>query len=394
MSIKIGLVGAPNKGKSTFFSAITKVKVPIAPYPFTTISPNIGIAKIPINCVCNELKVKCSDPSCDGRIRYIPIEVVDVAGLVEGAHLGRGMGNKFLDDLIKADGFIQIIDSSGTTDNEGKETENFPIKKELVFLREELVFWLEGIIKKTYAKFKLKSLEQMQKELSGLRLEEGELKLALEQIGININRIELNEEQILLLAKRLIQNKPIVVAANKIDKQGAKERIENFIKENKEWLEKENITIVPTSADYEYSLVLAQKNGIIDYRPASKDFKIKEDIPPEQKKALEKIKEFVNKNSGTGVYEVLRKMVFEKLQMIVVYPVEDENKYTDSAGRVLPDAFLIKKGTKIIEFAPKVHSDFAKYFVGAIDAKNKKNLSKEYIINNNDVIRLIASKRG
>ncbi|MCM8830583.1 MAG: YchF-related putative GTPase [Candidatus Omnitrophica bacterium] len=388
MAIKVGIVGAPNKGKSTFFSALTRVKVNIADYPFTTIEPNTAIAWFPIECVCTSLGINCSSKNCQNGIRYIPIEVVDVAGLVKGAHLGRGMGNAFLDQLIKADGFIQVIDACGETDLDGKKTFDFPIVEEVGFLKEELSHWLAVIIKRAYPKFKLKNLVYAQKELSGLKISFEEINQAFLKLGLQKDRIELDEEKIFQLAKIIIENKPIVIAANKADKEGALKRIEEF-KKNKP----DSFEIIPCSAEYEYSLVLAAQKGLIDYRLGEKEFKIKQELSAQQKEALGRIALFLEKNQGTGVYKVLTKLIKEKMKQIVVYPVEDEKRYSDSNGNVLPDAFLVRDGTKLIEFAWMVHSDFATHFVGAIDAKTKKNLSKDYILKNNDVIRLISAKR-
>ncbi|MCX8162952.1 MAG: YchF-related putative GTPase [Candidatus Micrarchaeota archaeon] len=385
--IKIGIIGAPNKGKSTFFSAITKQQVAIADYPFTTISPNVAIAFVPTKCVCLELGVKCSTQYCDGEYRYLPVEVVDVAGLVKDAYLGRGMGNRFLDDLIKADGFIQVIDASGQTDLEGKKTQDFPIEEEIGFLKNELIHWLKAIILRGYQKYKLKKLENMQKELSGLKISAEELKHALLEVGLNPERIELDEKKAFRLASIIINTKPMLIAANKADKGGVMERIQKFKEKNKD------IPLIASSAEYEYSLALAAKKGLIEYNYAKNSIKILEGLSSEQKRAIEQIKEYIKANNGTGVWEVLKQLIFEKMKMITAYPVEDENKYCDSKGRVLPDAFLIKSGTKLIDFATLVHSDFANYFVGAIDAKTKKNLSKEYIIKDKDVIKLIAAKR-
>ncbi|MEM4137312.1 MAG: YchF-related putative GTPase [Candidatus Anstonellaceae archaeon] len=385
--IKIGLIGAPNKGKSTLFAALTKNQVAIADYPFTTIAPNVGVAFLPKECVCSKLGIKCDSPYCDGKYRYLGVEIVDVAGLVEGAYLGRGMGNKFLDDLIKADGFIQVIDASGQTDLDGKNTMDFPIEKEIGFLKNELLQWLVGILRRNYPKYKFKKIDEMYKELSGLKIEYEKLKETAMELKINLERVELDEKKMFELAEKIIKLKPLVIAANKSDKKGALERIEEFKKNHKE------IDIIACSADYEYTLNLAANKKLIDYKYAENRIKIIKELPLEQKNAIEKILEFVNINNGTGVWNLLEKLVFEKMEMLVAYPVENEEKFSDSAGRVLPDAFLIKKGTKIIEFAQMVHSDFAKYFVSAIDAKTKKNLSKEYIIKDNDIIKLIAAKR-
>jgi len=386
MSIRIGIVGAPNKGKSTFFAALTKIKVDIGPYPFTTIDPNVGIAYLPVECVCNELGVRCSSKYCDGKIRYVPIELIDVAGLVEGAYLGRGMGNKFLNELIKADGFIQIIDASGQTDLDGKPAIDFPLEKEVFFLEKELLEWFKEKISMAYVKFKLKTINHAQRELSGLKISLAELQQACKKLSINEQRIEIEQDKMEMFVKELLAQRPILIAANKADKPGVLDRIKNF--QSKTFIE-----LVPTSSEYEYTLMLAKEKGYIEYKPGGNNFKIVSTIEPEKKEALKKIEEFIKLNNGSGVYTVLKKLVFEKMKMIIAYPVEDENKFTDTKNQILPDAILIKQGTNVIEFASKIHTDLAENFVMAIDVKTKKNISKQYIIKNNDVIKIIALKK-
>src|SRR3989344_2853460 len=123
----IGLVGKPSVGKSTFFKASTLVDVAIASYPFTTIKPNRGVGYVKVDCIDKEFGLKCQPNHgfCINGIRFVPVELMDVAGLVPGASEGRGLGNRFLDDLRQADAFIHIVDISGTTDAEGKQTKDY-----------------------------------------------------------------------------------------------------------------------------------------------------------------------------------------------------------------------------------------------------------------------------
>ena len=147
--MKIGLIGKPNTGKSTFFNACTLLNVNMANYPFTTIEPSTGVAYVKTSCVCKELEIKDSPVNsiCIDNQRLIPVKIVDIAGLVPGASKGRGLGNKFLDDLRQADVLIQVIDISGKTDEEGRIVESGkhdPIN-DINFVQEEFDKWLSLI---------------------------------------------------------------------------------------------------------------------------------------------------------------------------------------------------------------------------------------------------------
>src|SRR3970040_2190760 len=113
----IGLVGKPSSGKSTFFKAATLAEVDIAPYPFTTIKPNHGVGYVKVDCIDKEMGVQCQPAHgfCLKGQRFVPVELMDVAGLVPGASEGKGLGNQFLDDLNQADVLIHIIDIAGST---------------------------------------------------------------------------------------------------------------------------------------------------------------------------------------------------------------------------------------------------------------------------------------
>src|SRR3989338_3473677 len=104
MSLKIGIVGLPNVGKSTLFSALTRKKVDISNYPFCTIEPNIGVVEVPDPRV-----EKLAELSRSRKIVHAVVEFVDIAGLVKGAAEGEGLGNKFLSHIKEVDAIAQVV---------------------------------------------------------------------------------------------------------------------------------------------------------------------------------------------------------------------------------------------------------------------------------------------
>jgi len=384
----IGIVGAPNKGKSRFFSCVSKLDVQVANYPFTTIDPDRAVAYLKVPCPSKELGIisKPRTGKLEDGMRDVPIQLMDVAGLVPGAHEGNGMGNKFLDDLSSADGFVHIIDASGKTDLTGQPAHEFEIEKEVLFLDEELRYWILGILKKNAPKFKGRTINELHAVLSGLSYSKNIVLRCARNCQIDEKRIEASDTELEKLSVELSKNaKPKIIVANKADLEGALERAQETAK-------KLSVEIIPASAQYEYVLSKAREKGIIRYAQGEKEFSIIGNPDTTQTAALEKISKFMKKNNGTGVYTALEKLVFEKIGMIVVYPVEDENAFSDAAGNVLPDAVLMPKESTVIELAAKVHQDLADKFIGAIDAREKRRVAKDHPLKNGDIIKIIRGK--
>lgn len=385
--IEIGLAGKPNAGKSTFFKSATLADAEIANYPFTTIEPNVGIAHVRVECVCRELGVYPCGNCVDG-VRFIPVKLIDIAGLVPDAHKGRGLGNEFLDDLRQADAIIHVVDASGSTDEEGNEIgvgQRDPLE-DVRFLENELIMWLFGILKKNWDKIvrriqmeKKDPARYIAEQLAGLGFDEIMVKESLRDVGKLYSEFDddtLKEFAGVLMNRRF----RILIAGNKADKAP-----EENLKKLKE------IGAVTCSAIFELTLRTASKNGFIKYFPGDVDFEIIKELNDKQRKALEMIREFMKKNGGTGVQTAINRIVFEKLGYIVVYPVEDENKFTDSKGNVLPDAMLVKKGTTARELAYKIHTDIGRNYIYAIDARKKIRISEDYELKNGDVIKIVSS---
>jgi len=385
--IEIGLVGKPNAGKSSFLKAATLQDVKISPVPFTTLKPNIALAYVTKKCVCSEFNVKCNprQGACINGIRFIPIGLWDLPGIVPGAHEGRGLGLKFLDDIRKTKALIHVADFSGLTDAEGRATENYDVEKDIKFVEDEINSWFREIVERGLEKYKrnLKNLSKEElvdilvKQLSGLEVKKEDIEKTLDAVGIeNLDEFSKNLREI---------SKPIVIVANKIDLESAQK--------NYERIKSKYRNIIPASAESEIALRLASSKGLIEYFPGERDFIVKGNLSKQQEMALESIRENVLKRfDSTGIQNALNYTVFDVLKYIVVYPIADANKLVDTKGNVLPDAFLVKKGTKLKEFAFSIHTEIGEKFVCGVDARSKRKLSADYELKDNDVFEIAYKK--
>jgi hypothetical protein len=397
--LELGLVGKPNTGKTTFFNAATLAEAPVANYPFTTIDANVGVTSVRSRCPCSDFELKCNPQNsrCIDGVRYVPVRMIDVAGLVEGAHLGRGLGNKFLDNLRMAAALIHVIDAAGATDAEGKPCPpgTHDPMEDTGFLEVEIALWLRGLLAKDWPKFarrakfeELDLAKLIAERLSGLGIKENDVVLAIKQASVDrSNPDKWSDDDLLRFVSELRRvSKPIMLAANKADLPEAEKNVDR--------LRQGGYLVVPTCSDAELLLRRASGKGLINYEPGNDDFKVlkPEAISGPQLRALELTSKLLKKWGSTGVQQVIEKAIYELLQLIVVYPVEDETKLTDKKGNVLPDAFLVTKGTTAREFAYIIHSDLGETFIHAIDARTKRRLGEEYVLKDRDVIRIVAAK--
>ncbi len=394
MSMTIGLAGKPNAGKSTFFKAATLADVEIANYPFTTIHANKGVTHVKAECPCVSRDKHCGN--CSDGIRYVPIELIDVAGLVPDAHQGRGLGNTFLDDLRQAQAIIHVIDASGSTDIEGNPTDigdHDPLE-DIDFLNRELTMWIHSITMRNWVKLSRKiqaeglSIEHiLAEQLMGAGVNEQHISEALNECKLDRNHLTTWSEEDIVHFCDVIRSlsKPMIIAANKMD-VAPPENIKNL-----QALEQ---IVVPTSAAAELALRSAAKSGAIKYEPGDKDFEIvSEELTPAQKQGLENVHILVEKMDGTGIQRCINSAVFELLDLIIVYPVEDEGKWTDKNERMLPDAFLMKRGSTAHDLAYKVHSDIGDHFLYAVDAKTKMRLGEKHELNDGDVVKIVSTAK-
>lgn len=375
--MEIAICGKTKVGKSSFFKAATMIDVEISTRIFCTIKPNVGISHVTAPCPCIELKIKCNprNSQCINGVRLVPVKMWDIAGLIPGAHEGKGLGNQFLNDIIQADMLIHVIDASGTTDSGGLPTEGYDPANDVRFLEEEIDLWFASVIERHLEK--IKDEKKAAEILAGLGIKEKHVKEVMNEVGLN------NIEEFARELRKL--SKPMIVAANKMDLSKSEENLNRIRKEFP------HLTIVPCSAEAEITLRTAAKAGFIEYIPGSSNFTIKKELNDKQKNALELIRtNILNKYGSTGVQECLNKAVFDFMKYIVVYPVENENKFSSKKGEVLPDAFLMPSGSTALDLAFKIHTDIGKKFIGAIDAKTKKRVSSDYVLKDRDIISILT----
>ena len=396
----IGVIGKANVGKSTFFKACTLADIEIANYPFATIKPNEGVGFVKVDCADKFFNVQCNPRIgyCVNHKRFVAIDMIDVAGLVPGAHEGKGMGLEFLNDLNQADALIHVIDVSGSTNEKGEPVApgTRDPAKDIKFLEAELDYWYTGILKKTWEKF-ARTVQQtnidiekaIHKQFSGLGSSEEMIKSILVQLNLFEKRLNMwSDDELFAFSRELrIRTKPMLVAANKIDVIGAEENYKRLREEFP------HLTIVPCSAESELALKEAAKHKMIDYIPGENDFNIIGDLNEKQKKALEFIKDNVLKKyvEGTGVQQAMNSVVFNVLKQIIIFP-GGVNKLSDQYGNVLPDCFLMPEGSTALDFAFKIHTDLGNKFIRAIDVKTKRTVGKDHQLKSGDVVEIISNK--
>ncbi|MBI3033902.1 redox-regulated ATPase YchF [Candidatus Woesearchaeota archaeon] len=397
----IGIVGKPSCGKSTFFKALTLAEVAIASYPFTTIKPNRGVGYVRVNCADRFFGVQCNprEGYCLNGERFVPVELLDVAGLVPGAHEGKGLGNQFLDDLRQAHVLIHIIDASGSTNESGEPVPagSHDPARDIRFLENELDLWYLSILKKPWEKFSRQAFVEKKKvniaiarQFSGLNATESMVAGIIDALKLDSeNATRWSGDELQGFATELRRRtKPMIIAANKVDAPAGRDNFERLRQMFPEY------KVIPCSAESELALKEAAKKGMIEYASGNSSFSIRDEslLSQQQLNGLSFIKESViDKYGSTGVQETLNRAVFDVLKLIAVFP-GGLNKLSDQYGRVLPDCFLMPPNSTSLDFAFRIHSDIGNSFIRAIDVKKRLAVGREHILSSGDVIEIVSAK--
>ncbi|POS83025.1 P-loop containing nucleoside triphosphate hydrolase [Erysiphe pulchra] len=378
---------------------------------FTTIDPQRAIGYLQIDCACKRynLSERCKPNygSCINGRRSVPIELLDVAGLVPGAHEGRGLGNKFLDDLRHADALIHVVDVSGTTDAEGKATRGYDPSSDIVWLRSEIVQWILGnlskrweSIKRRHIAVKATAVETLQSQFSGYGSTTALIARTLDRINIKDPLEQWTSDTIARVVEAFIDEKfPTVIALNKIDHPDADKNISKITKLH------DPKSIVLCSAIMEVFLRKLNKQGYVRYTEGSEYVQTREDLIEEGDPnggglkeideklmtRLDDIKDMVLYRFGsTGVVQALSRAA-ELLGLVPVFPVRNTTTFSSSASAssaVFRDCLLVKKGTTVAEVARKVIGDAPLAYIegpGSVRVAEDKLV----FVGNNDVILFV-----
>jgi len=390
--LSVALAGKPNAGKSTFYKAATESEVDVGNYPFTTIDPNRGVSYVRTECPCLDREERCGDEHCRDGKRYVPVELLDVAGLVPGAHEGRGLGNQFLDELTSADVILNVVDASGSTNEEGEPVEvgsHDPVE-DVDFVETELDLWLASIVDRNWESVERASRspdfdldEELTDVLTGVGATAADVATVLRDIDYPEDPIAWTDDHRETLAREIRRRtKPIVVVANKVDIAPP---------EHLERLREAADLVVPATADGELGLRRAAEAGVVDYDPGDEEFEIVGDVSEQQRDGLEQIRDVMQAGDGTGIQQALDRAVYDLLDMLTAYPVQNESKWTDGQGNVLPDAFLLPVGSTPKDLAYAVHSDIGDGYVHAVDARENRRISDDHELSEGDVVKIVSA---
>ncbi len=402
MPIRIGLIGKTNTGKTTFFNAATLSSSEISTYPFTTKKAETATAHAITLCVHQEFNVfdNPNNSICKDGWRYIPIELIDLPGLIKDAWKGKGLGNQFLTIAAQSDVLLHVVDVSGSVDATGKVAEvgsGDPIS-DFADIEEELIMWYHKILEGNRDKVSklirsgTDQIDALTDLYRGVGVTKDNIKETLKSTGLEdkeFDNYEILDTKNFATFLRNI-SKPTLIVANKIDIEGGEKTFDRLRERYNDAI------VVPASADSELSLRRAEQKSLIKYSPGSEQFDIinPQKLNEKQKNALEFIKKSImGEYMRTGVQFAINVAVFKLLKMNSVYPVANEEKLTDKKGRVLPDLILMKDGATVKDLAKEIHTDLPKGLLYAKDLRYNLRLPTTYQLRDRDVISLISASK-
>jgi len=399
--IKIGIIGKTNTGKTTFFNAATLLSAEVSTYPFTTKQPNVGRAYVQTVCVCREMKVEDNPQNsiCVDGWRFIPIELIDLPGLIKGAWKGRGLGTQFLSVASQADALLHIVDASGSIDAEGNITRpgmGSPVS-DIYDIEEEITLWFSRTIQKSKRKVvkQLRELKQtpdvaLAQVLAGLKVKHEHVKEALSMTDLGGKKFDgWSQEDFHHFARDLrVLSKPTIIIANKMDLAPAGENYERLREEFKKAI------VIPSCSEAELALKRAEQSGFIKYVPGEEAFKIINPgmLTEEQRWALNYVQQRVlSKWISTGVQFALNLCIFKLLGMSAAYPVEDLKNLADKKGNKLPDVYLLPPNSTVKTLATEIHSELARTLIYAVDARTSVRLPSDYVVRDRYIIHIVSA---
>jgi ribosome-binding ATPase YchF (GTP1/OBG family) len=400
--IKIGLIGKTNTGKTTFFNSATLDTAEISNYPFTTKQPNIGNANAITLCVHKEFRIQDNPKNsrCVDGWRFIPVDLVDLPGLIKGAWEGKGLGNQFLSVAAQSDALLHIVDASGSIDASGKIAEpgtGDPIA-DIADIEEELVMWYLKLLEGNHDKISRAAnsgvdiINAITDIFRGIGVREEHVRMALQDNNLFDTKFDdfgPQRSKDFCWSLREI-SKPTLIVANKVDLPSASEAFRRIREQYKDMI------VVPSSADAELTLRRAGNRGLINYIAGDERFEIRDQaaLNDKQKWALNFIrKDILGEYMRTGVQFAINVAVFKLLRMNAVYPVADANRLADKHGNILPDVYLMKSGSTVGDLARDIHSELAKGLLHAIDIRDGLRLPTNYQLKDRDVISIISASK-
>lgn len=389
--LSVALAGKPNAGKSTFYAAATTADPEMANYPFTTVEPNRGVGYARTECPCLDRDRRCDSDNCDDGTRYVPIELIDVAGLVPGAHEGRGLGNQFLDELTDADAILHVVDAAGATNAEGDPVgvgEHDPVE-DLQFIETEMDRWLASILERNWESLVRGARspgfaidDALTELLTGVGATPADVAGILRDLSYPAAPADWTDGDRRSLATAVRrQTKPIVVVANKIDAADPSDVRR---------LQAAADTVVPASAASERALRRGAAAGAIAYSPGDAAVQIN-DVSDDQEAGIAQIQELLAEWGGTGVQQAINTAVYNVLDQITVYPVRNASDWTDADGRMLPDAELLPAGATPVDLAYAIHSEIGDGYLSAVDARSGRAISEDHTLAERAVVRIVST---